>query len=455
MDYYLKHNTHKEHKNFMFYVRHFSRIFIGILFIFSGYVKAVDPFGGALKFEEYFASFGMDFFAPLSMAFSLLLNAAEFVIGFALLFGIQMQLFAWALLLFMAFFTLLTFWLAYDLDIVNLINSVFNTNYQIFVVTDCGCFGDFITLSNKETFYKNIFFLFFTLIILIERNRYKKQSLLYITQWFPLLIGIIVVFFIQIHCLRHEPWHDFRPWKKGNFIAAETYSEAPKMDYVFLYKHNKNKSIKELNVDELMKLSEDSLKSIEFENNYTYVDRTEKIITPGINAKLADFSIIDITNNTDLKESIIEQNGYHFILIIHDISKANLSNFDEINELATQCINNSIPFIAVTGSTIKEIEEFKTKHKIDFHFYFSDETPLKTAIRNNPGLVLLNDGYVVEKWSFRDIPSYDTFQLSIDKYNQKIKRYKIKKPPILPNGLNLDSIHHMKSINIPDSITHE
>ena len=184
MDYYLKHNTHKEHKNFMFYVRHFSRIFIGILFIFSGYVKAVDPFGGALKFEEYFASFGMDFFAPLSMAFSLLLNAAEFVIGFALLFGIQMQLFAWALLLFMAFFTLLTFWLAYALDIVNLINSVFNTNYQIFVVTDCGCFGDFITLSNKETFYKNIFFLFFTLIILIERNRYKNKAFLYITQWF-------------------------------------------------------------------------------------------------------------------------------------------------------------------------------------------------------------------------------------------------------------------------------
>lgn len=441
MSFCLTVSYRKEHKNFMYYVRHFSRIFIGILFVFSGYVKAVDPFGGALKFEEYFASFGMDFMIPLSMSFSILLNAAEFIIGFALLFSIQIQLFAWALLLFMLFFTVLTFWLAYALDIVALFNSLFNTNYHIFVVTDCGCFGDFITLSNKATFYKNIVFLFFTLIIIIERNRYKKQSFHYITQWMPLLLGLGLVLFIQIHCLRHEPWHDFRPWKKGNFIAAETYSEAPIVDYVFQYQNNKNKTIKELSVDELMKISEDSLQSIDFENNYTYLDRKEKIIHPGTHAKLSDFSIMDIEKNMDLKESIIEQKEFHFILFIHDITKSNLSNFDEINAMASQCINNNIPFIAVTGSTVNEINEFKSKYKIDFPIYFSDETPLKTAIRNNPGLILLKDGYVMDKWSFRDIPNFENLKVKIEAYNLKLKKYKSNHPPILPNGVNLDSMH--------------
>jgi hypothetical protein len=144
----------------------------------------------------------------------------------------------------------------------------------------------------------------------------------------------------------------------------------------------------------------------------------------------------------DFKKSIIEQGGYHFILFIHNISKANLNNFNEIKNFAKKCKEEQTPFIAVTGSTPKEIELFNESQNSNFKFYYSDETPLKTAIRNNPGLILLKDGYVIDKWSFRDIPTFDTFKKRIPTYEAKLKKYKTILPPTLPNKTNLDSINY-------------
>ena len=442
MNYYTKQHSRKERKDFVFYLRQFSRIFMGLLFIFSSYVKAVDPYGFSIKLEEYLVSFGLDFFTPLTMFLAISAITAEFFIGVALLFNFQMRLTSWLLLLFMLFFFFLTFWLAYATDIVNIFNSLFHKNNQIFVVTDCGCFGDFIKLTNKQTFYKNVFFMVFTLIIFGQNKKYKKYDLFYITQWLPLVIGLIFILFTQIHCLRHEPWHDFRPWFKGNFIASETYSEAPEMDYVFQYKHKKTNSIMELTTDDLISISDDSVKNADFENNYTYLDRKEKIIKKGMDAKLSDFALTDILKQIDNKEIIITQRGFHFILFIRDAKKANLNNFNDIINFANTCLENNIPFVAVTGSTPGEIQKFKTKYDIRFPIYFSDETPLKTAIRSNPGLILLKDGYVMDKWSFRDIPEFDEFKSTIPKYNSKLKKYKTKTPPVLPNGINLDSINY-------------
>ena len=168
----------------------------------------------------------------------------------------------------------------------------------------------------------------------------------------------------------------------------------------------------------------------------------------GTEAKLADFELQDKEQKTDMKESIIEQKGYHFILFIRNIKTASLNNFKQINDFANQCINDNIPFIAVTGSMPEEVAELQQKYNTEFHFYYSDETPLKTAIRNNPGLILLKDGYIIDKWSFRDIPSYDKFKNSIPTYDKNLIKYKIKIPPILPNGVNLDSVNYSVKENM-------
>lgn len=423
-------NMSREQKNAMYYVREISRILIGLLFIFSGYVKMVDPYGFALKIEEYFVSFGMDFMIPTSMFFSFLACAAEFILGWALLLGIQMWLVAWGVLIFIVFFTVLTFWLAYALDIVSLINRLFGTNFEVFVVTDCGCFGDFIKLDNYQTFYKNLVFLFFTIIIFAQRKKYKTTKWYYITQWLPMILVGCFALFTMLYCLRHEPWHDFRPWKVGNYIAGETYSQAPEVDFVFQYKNNINGSMMEITMDELTEISDDSIRSEDLENNYTFIGRKEKILKPAINASLADFSITDKVQNHDIKNSVIISDEYTFIIFIRDVTEVTPNRFASTKKFIQECDANHMNYYVLTGSLEKEVDTFNIINNTDIHFYYSDITPLKTAIRNNPGVILIKDGYVLDKWAFRDIPSMGKIKNSMPKYERKLEKYKKKNPPM-------------------------
>ncbi|MCL2132241.1 MAG: DoxX family protein [Lentimicrobiaceae bacterium] len=438
MEYSRNTNSRKKQKNAMYYIRNFSRLLMGVLFIFSGYVKMVDPYGFSLKIGEIFLSLGMDFMAPTATVFAFLGILAEFVLGWALLLGIQMQLAAWGLLLFMGFFFVLTFWLAYALDIVDWINRMFATNYQIFVVTDCGCFGDFVKLDNQQTFYKNVVFMLFTLLIFVQRKKYKPQKWYYITQWFPVLLVSGFSLFTMFYCLRHEPWHDFRPWKVGNFIAGETYSQAPVVDYVFKYKNNNDQSIKEITMDEMTEISSDSLLMNDFTTNYTYFDRAEKIIVPGINARLSDFTITDIETREDIKNHVITSSDYTFIVFMRDVTTLSETGFAAVNTLIGECNQLGMDYVIVTASLKEEVDKFNAKYNSDMHFYYSDATPLKTAIRNNPGVILIKDGYVLDKWSFRDIPALQEITAKFPKYEVRLNKYKKKIPPKLPNGETLE-----------------
>ena len=445
MEHYRNTTSRRKQKDAAYYLRNGLRMVMGLLFIFSGYVKMVDPMGTAIKFEEYFVSFGMDFFTPAAMFFSFLLNSAEFIIGIALLFGLQMQFTAWCLLLFMGFFTVLTFWLAYALDIFALINRIFETNYQIYVVTDCGCFGDFLKMTNKETFYKNVVFILCAFIIFSQRKKYKQQPWYYITQWGPIVLMTGLALFMQIFCLLHEPWHDFRPWKVGNFIAGETYSQAPKVDYVFKYKNIHDQSIKEITLDEMMDISSDSVLYDDFERNYTYFDRVEKIIVPGINARLSDFTITDSETREDIKNQIITSPDYTFIIIVRDVTDLSGRGYKAIHTLINECEEQEMNYVIITASLKEEVDALNMKHGTDLYFYYSDATPLKAAIRNNPGVILIKDGYVVDKWSFRDIPVLREIVAKLPKYDAKLAKYKKKIPPLLPNGKTLEE-HFAKEI---------
>ena len=432
-----QYGRNKKQKSAMHYIRLTSRVLMGALFIFSGYMKMVDPYGFSLKIEEIFVSMGMDFMVPASMVFAFLGILAEFVIGAALLFGIQMLLAAWGLLLFMSFFLVLTAWMAYAPDIIALVNRLFDQNFQYFVVTDCGCFGDAIKLDNHQTFYKNIVFMLFTVFIFAQRKQYKQQHWYYITQWFPMLLVTGFGLFVMFHCLFYEPWHDFRPWKKGEFIAGKTYSQAPEVDFVFQYKHNENGEIREITMDELSEIVDDSLMYEDFEANYTYHNRIEKVIKPGINAALSDFTITDLEQKRDFKNHFITLNDYTFIIMLRDVTKITPEKFASTKALIADLESNNKEYVVITGSLQQEAEAFNKEHNTDIYFYYSDITPLKTAIRNNPGVILIKDGYVIDKWSYRDVPTFDEITNTIPKYEQKLKKYKLKQPPFLPDGTEI------------------
>ncbi|MBQ6666658.1 MAG: hypothetical protein IJM65_00925 [Bacteroidales bacterium] len=432
----------RERKDASYFLRHACRLFIGVLFIFSAYVKGVDPFGFSLKIEEYLLSFGMDFLTPLSMVAACGMLLVEFLIGVAMLCHIQVRFFSWVLLFFMCFFLLLTFYLAYAPSIAQAINRWTGSSYQLFVPGDCGCFGDFIKLTNTQTFWKNVIFMVPTLVVFMQRKRFRTQDFRYVTEWGPLLLASLFMLFMQVHCLRHEPWHDFRPWKKGHFIAAETYSEAPQVDYVFRYRNLSDGSLREVTMDELTSISEDSARNAEFESGFEYVDRVEKVLKKGVDARLTDFSLMDAETREDVKLDVMESEGYHFLMIFRDVNGTKLSKLEKLDRFAEECRQNGIPFIAVTASLPSEVEGLDAAYP----FYYSDATPLKTALRNNLGLILLKDGYVLDKWAFRDVPTFDVFQSKQPKYERRLQCYQRREPPVLPNGDTLQ----LKPLPIPD-----
>jgi hypothetical protein len=407
---------------------------MGLLFIFSAYVKMVDPYGFGLKLGEYFVSFGMNFMEPAALPFGILAICAEFVIGWALLLNIQMKITAWALLAFMIFFTLLTFWLAFAYTIIDFINTIFGTSYQIFVVTDCGCFGDFIKLTNMETFVKNVIFMVFTLIIFVQRKKFRQYKWYYLMQWLPILLALGLAVFVQIYCLKHEPWHDFRPWKVGKFIAAEAYSQAPEMDFVFVYQNKETGEQKEITMEQLSAISEDTALSADLENNYTYLDRKEKIIKDAIVAKLADFAIIDINTKNDIKNNVMLSPEYTFIIMVRDVKEVTALKMRKIKALIADLeAQGNKNYVLLTGSFPADVEDFKKAQGLEEQtFYFCDMTPLKTAIRNNPGVIMLKEGYVMDKWAYVDVPTLKTIEDNADMYAKKLEKYKQKQPPLLP-----------------------
>ena len=424
----------KERKDALYYIRHFCRLFIGVLFIFSAYVKGVDPFGFALKIEEYFLSFGMNFLVPLSMFTACCMLLAEFLIGVAMLLNIQPRFFSWLLLLFMSFFLLLTAYLAFAPGIVRLLNRWTGNEWQIFVPGDCGCFGDFIKLTNTQTFLKNVVFMLPTLVVFAQRKRFRSQPFHYVTEWGPLVLASAFMIFMEVHCLRHEPWHDFRPWNKGHFIAAETYAEAPEKDFVFQYKNVETGELREITMDELMEISEDSLRNADLEEHYAYVSRVEKLIKPGVVAHLTDFTMMESESRKDVRQRVIESPDYQFIIFFRDVTDCPEKGWKRVNELATACVQSGISFSAVTASLASEVEQLTAGRQLPYTFYYSDATPMKTALRNNLGVLLLKEGYVLDKWSFRDVPTYEKFVRDMPRYEQALARYKEKEPPVLPNG---------------------
>jgi uncharacterized membrane protein YphA (DoxX/SURF4 family) len=177
-----------------------ARIITGLVFIFSGFVKAVDPTGSAIKFEEYFLAFHMDFLMIASLPLSIIQSAAEIMIGLNLIAGIRMKFTAWLLMIFMSFFTLLTFVLA-------LTNPV----------TDCGCFGDAVKLTNWQTFWKNVLLLIPTLVVFFKRNKYPAITTK-LAEWLISAANFLIPVILSVYCLLHEPILDFRPYQIGTVI---------------------------------------------------------------------------------------------------------------------------------------------------------------------------------------------------------------------------------------------
>ncbi|RUT80048.1 BT_3928 family protein [Ancylomarina longa] len=358
-------------------VRFVCRILVGLVFTFSGFVKAVDPLGSTYKFSDYFYAFGMDAFVSVAFPLAIFLSTLEFVLGLSLLFNARKQIAYSLALLFMLFFTPLT-----------LILAISNP------VTDCGCFGDALVITNWQTFGKNIVILVFSLILFLGR---KKEDTTYPIwqQNLLVLFSILSVLWISIFSYRHLPIIDFRPYHIGANISESMVipEGAPADQYRSIFKYQKNGKVKEF--DETNYPWQDS--------TWTFVDATQIKIKDGYTPLIHDFSISN-EQQGDITDQILHDNSYTFILIAKDLSKIKKDVLPKIEALSLFAMEKNIPFLALTASGSAEIESFKEKNNISFEFYNTDEIQLKTIIRSNPGLILIKQGTILNKWHYNDLP---------------------------------------------------
>jgi len=362
-------------------IYNFSRYLVGIVFIFSGFVKGIDPFGSTYKFIDYFNAFGLEFLEPTAFTFAIVLSSIEFTLGFSLIFSTKKNLTAWAVLLFMSFFTILT-----------LILAIFNP------VTDCGCFGDAIIMTNWQTFWKNIVLLIFTRILFIYRNDFKS-SWTNIKQWSVVSIPAIFIILVSVYCYRHLPLIDFMPYKIGTYIPEKMAipDDAPSAVYKTSLIYTKDGKNIEVDLSNLP------------DSTWQWVETKQELIQEGYVPPIHDFVIQSMTGD-DITDIVLNENKFTILLVAYNLKNTKLSDIDKINALAEYCdSSNNCNFICLTSSLQNEIDEFTLKTNAKYPFFNTDEITLKTMIRANPGLVILKRGWIIDKWNALDTPDLKEF----------------------------------------------
>lgn len=366
----------------MKYIIIVCRYLLACLFIFSGFVKGVDPFGFAYKLDDYFKAFNADFFEPLSLALSFILCAAELFIGLLLLFGVKLRLAVWGAFLFMMFFTPLTFVLA-----------IFNP------VHDCGCFGDAIKLTNWETFFKNIVFLAAAIVLL--KGRYKLSQRFSGLREMVLFVLLIAIAFLPPYIgYTHLPLFDFRPYKVGVNIpeAMKTPDGAPADVYKTTLYYKKDGVVKEFNETNIPWQ----------DTTWKYVDAKSELIKKGYTPPIENFNL-QTTRGKDITDSILSYPKYYFLLVSFRLDKSDLKSVNRLNELYFKAKSLANGFACVTNSTQSDIDAFVARTGAAYPFLNADGVMLKTMIRANPGLILMNKGTIIGHWHYNSIPTAEYF----------------------------------------------
>jgi uncharacterized membrane protein YphA (DoxX/SURF4 family) len=380
----------------MKYITQVIRYLVGAFFIFSGVVKAIDPVGTAIKMEEYFEVFASytpkleflwHFFANQALAISVIMIVLEILLGITLILGIWKKFTLWSLVIIIAFFTFLTWFSA-----------------KTGKVTDCGCFGDFIKLAPKQSYHKDLVLSVLILFLVLSskhiQNLFSKKLGTII---FSILFILTILF--TFRNIYYEPIKDFRPYTVGTSIPKclelPPNAKKPITEMVFIYKHKETGEVKRFNNT----FPEDL-------DNWTFVDREDKVIQKGDEPKCKDFAIKD-ANGNDNSAAFFDEEEYIFFIICPNIKKTSIRGFDKLLPVCKAAEKDNKYVFILSGSIIDEVEEFKNKNKITYEVYSTDETPLKTIMRSNPGLLILKKGKIVAKYHFNEVPDYQKIKKEI------------------------------------------
>ena len=359
----------------MKYLVAFSRIFVGVLFIFSGFIKLNDPLGFSFKLEEYFSEgvLNLPFLVPYALGLALFVVIFEVLLGVMLLLGFRAKFTLWSLFLMILFFTFLTFYSAY-----------FNK------VTDCGCFGDAVNLTPWGSFTKDVVLLVF-IIILFLGKKYVKPIFGSNTKRIITGVSLVICILFANHVLRHLPVIDFRPYKIGaNIIEGmEIPEDAQKPVFEYAWKFN-------INGEEKVIVTQGDYPSVEGE--FIDVETTE--IEKGYEPPIHDFTIEQ--EGVDYAPELLEEPKL-VMIISYDLRKSNFKVYPELAKMIAKAKNMGYKVIGMSASGPEHTDGLIKKYGLDTSFYFTDETTLKTIVRSNPGVLVVEKGTIVQKVHYNDL----------------------------------------------------
>lgn len=355
------------------------RLLLAVTFIFSGFVKANDPLGTVYKLEDYVHAMAW-FTLPdtFLLGCAVLLAFFEFTLGVYILFGIKRRTTSLIALVFMVLMTLLTIYIV----IAN-------------PVEDCGCFGDVLILSNGATLAKNIVLLGAAVLV----NRYyrlQKDFLGSAMKWLVAFVSLCFIIGYAVYCIICLPALDFRPYKVGTNLREAVMSDQQKFDVKIIYE--KDGQILELSAED-----EDP------DSTWTYVEtRRTEMATEHL--ATADFYVAD-ADGEDVTEDILLADGYTLLLIIPDLMNADEGCVDKVNELYDYAQEKGWGFYCLTSSEDQQAQVYWNEHTgAEYAYYIAEERMLKTVVRGQPGLVLLQDGIIVKKWGNYNLPNEEELE---------------------------------------------
>lgn len=357
------------------------RFVLAATFIFSGYVKAIDPLGTLYKLKDYAAAMSLNGLLPdwALVGVAIALGALEFALGVFMLFAVRRHVVSRITLAFMTAMTVLTLW--------------------IFVadpVKDCGCFGDALKLTNGETLLKNIVLIACAALVAwrpADMARFISRS----NQWIVRYYTVAYIVITSVYCLYTLPIFDFRPYHVGMNIKQGMEipegAEQPEFESTFLLR--KNGETREFTLDNYP------------DSTWEYVDTRTVQTKKGYEPPIHDFALTSCDTGEDITEQVLTKKGYTFLLVSPRLAVADDSNFGDIDQIYEYAEENGADFYCVTASANDEIERWRDLTGAEYQFCNADETTLKTMIRSNPGLMLLKDGTIIDKWSHNALPQTD------------------------------------------------
>ncbi|RIA08985.1 DoxX-like protein [Flavobacteriaceae bacterium MAR_2010_72] len=414
-----------------------SRLIVGSLFIVSGLIKCNDTLGFSYKLNDYFAHdvLNLEFLIPYSLLLAVLICVVEIVLGVALIFGLKSKLSTTLILLMMLFFTWLTWYTSSCLEAQEAAGKI-GEEFSKNCVSDCGCFGDALKLEPKESFYKDLFLLIFTIPLFFFgiKNKIpvntKKEDIFYmlaslvlifgfgvlvIGWWFTVLFSMVlyaVVYFIKnkskgewlsllaayvfslgftYYCLQHLPIKDFRAYKIGNNIRDEMTvpddAKKPVIEYTWVFK---------VNGEDQEFVTNGSYPEVDGD----YVGVSTKVIEEGFEPKILDFSIE--SEDEDLTEHFLSADKL-LMIVSYNILTAEKDGLVKLKKVSDAALKKGYTVIGITASGALDKQEIIASYNLDFDFYLCDEKVLKTIVRSNPGVLTLEKGTITQKVHWNDI----------------------------------------------------